>query len=156
MAKRIRKRLDKHEIRENVLRPCKYLGYDRDQIGMHLMGREAFTIAESQFRRAVWLNPFEPTFKEHLAWCLYQQHRYAEALPVIQEAIAIRSMVRLCLAYDHRVLDGALAARFLLQIKKGLENCEGLFSSASEGGSKEDEGHGSKAFGQDAWGFQSE
>ncbi len=88
MAKRIRERLDKHEIRENVLRPCKYLGYDRDQIGMHLMGREAFTIAESQFRRAVWLNPFEPIFKEHLAWCLYQQHRYAEALPVIQEAIA--------------------------------------------------------------------
>ena len=56
---------------------------------------------------------------------------------VIQEAIAIRSMVRLCLAYDHRVLDGALAARFLLQIKKGLEDCEGFFSSGSEGGSKE-------------------
>ena len=41
---------------------------------------------------------------------------------VINDAIAIRSMMRLCLAYDHRVLDGVIAAQFLQSIKKVLEN----------------------------------
>lgn len=111
MAKQARKRLDRDERRENVLRPCRYLGYDRDEIGMHLMGREAFTIAESQFRRAVWLNPYEPEFKEHLAWCLFQQHRYAEALPVIEEAIAqqpdVQRLKELKRLIDNRIKDGA-------------------------------------------------
>jgi pyruvate/2-oxoglutarate dehydrogenase complex dihydrolipoamide acyltransferase (E2) component len=47
---------------------------------------------------------------------------------VIQDAIAIRSMMKLCLAYDHRLLDGVLAAKFLLEVKKGLEDCRPLFS----------------------------
>ena len=41
---------------------------------------------------------------------------------VINDAIAIRSMMRLCLAYDHRVLDGVMAARFLQSVKRVLEN----------------------------------
>ncbi len=41
---------------------------------------------------------------------------------VINDGIAIRSMLRLCLAYDHRVLDGVVAARFLQSIKGVLEN----------------------------------
>ncbi|MBN1830126.1 MAG: 2-oxo acid dehydrogenase subunit E2 [Deltaproteobacteria bacterium] len=41
---------------------------------------------------------------------------------VINEAIAIRSMMRLCLAYDHRVLDGVVAAHFLASVKAVLEN----------------------------------
>lgn len=41
---------------------------------------------------------------------------------VIQDAITIRSMMRLCLAYDHRLLDGAVGARFLQAIKHALEN----------------------------------
>ena len=41
---------------------------------------------------------------------------------VIHDAIAIRSMMRLCLAYDHRVLDGVMAARFLQSVKRVLEN----------------------------------
>ncbi len=47
---------------------------------------------------------------------------------VIQNAIAIRSMMRLCLAYDHRLLDGAIAARFLQSIKHTLENPASLIS----------------------------
>jgi pyruvate dehydrogenase E2 component (dihydrolipoamide acetyltransferase) len=39
---------------------------------------------------------------------------------IIQDAIAIRDMMTLCLAYDHRVVDGAVAARFLQVIKKSL------------------------------------
>ena len=41
------------------------------------------------------------------------------------EAIAVRSMVYLALSYDHRIIDGADAARFLAQVKQRLE--EGAF-----------------------------
>jgi pyruvate dehydrogenase E2 component (dihydrolipoamide acetyltransferase) len=40
---------------------------------------------------------------------------------VIDDAIAIRSMVYLTLSYDHRVVDGAIAHQFLHHIKKTLE-----------------------------------
>jgi len=69
----------KEERRENALRPCPYLGYDRDELGMYLLSRGAFEIAESLFRRAVWLNPYEYRFVMHLAWCLYKQRHYKEA-----------------------------------------------------------------------------
>jgi Flp pilus assembly protein TadD len=79
--------LDRNERRENALRPHPHLGYDRDALGVHLMSREAFWIAEPQFRRAVWLNPFEAEFKNHLAWCLYKQGKLAEARQWAQKAI---------------------------------------------------------------------
>ena len=41
---------------------------------------------------------------------------------VVGEEIVIRTMLPLCLAYDHRVLDGADAVRFLKEIITGLEN----------------------------------
>ena len=41
------------------------------------------------------------------------------------DAIAVRSMVFLALSYDHRIIDGADAARFLTAIKERLE--EGSF-----------------------------
>jgi pyruvate dehydrogenase E2 component (dihydrolipoyllysine-residue acetyltransferase) len=45
-----------------------------------------------------------------------------QAKPVAVEAkIAIRTILPLCLAYDHRVLDGADAVRFLKDIIAGLE-----------------------------------
>ncbi|MBN9748528.1 dihydrolipoamide succinyltransferase [Amycolatopsis sp. A1MSW2902] len=44
-----------------------------------------------------------------------------------QEAVAIRSMVYLALIYDHRLVDGADAGRFLTTIKARLE--EGRFES---------------------------
>jgi pyruvate/2-oxoglutarate dehydrogenase complex dihydrolipoamide acyltransferase (E2) component len=37
------------------------------------------------------------------------------------ESIAVRSMVNLCLSFDHRALDGADAARFLGAVKARLE-----------------------------------
>ena len=77
---------DADERREDVLRPCRYLGYDRDALGMHLVSREAYRIAESQFRRAMWLNPFESRFRIHLAWCLYKQTRVAEALKCLKDS----------------------------------------------------------------------
>jgi len=41
---------------------------------------------------------------------------------VVEEKIAIRTMLPLCLAYDHRVLDGADAVRFLKEIITGLQD----------------------------------
>jgi 2-oxoglutarate dehydrogenase E2 component (dihydrolipoamide succinyltransferase) len=47
--------------------------------------------------------------------------------PVLGEVIAVRSIVYLALSYDHRLVDGADAARFLTTIKARLE--EGRFES---------------------------
>jgi pyruvate dehydrogenase E2 component (dihydrolipoamide acetyltransferase) len=45
-----------------------------------------------------------------------------EAKPVaIDGKVAIRMMLPLCLSYDHRVLDGADAVRFLKDAVAGLE-----------------------------------
>jgi pyruvate dehydrogenase E2 component (dihydrolipoyllysine-residue acetyltransferase) len=41
---------------------------------------------------------------------------------VIDDAIAIRSMVYLTLSYDHRVVDGAVAHQFMGHVKHTLEN----------------------------------
>ena len=41
-----------------------------------------------------------------------------------QDVIAIRSMVYLALSYDHRLIDGADAARFLSAVKARLEAAE--------------------------------
>ena len=41
---------------------------------------------------------------------------------VINDAIAIRPMVYLTLTFDHRVLDGAVADRFMRKVKETLEN----------------------------------
>jgi 2-oxoglutarate dehydrogenase E2 component (dihydrolipoamide succinyltransferase) len=38
------------------------------------------------------------------------------------DSIAIRSMTYLCLSWDHRALDGALAAQFLAALRKKLES----------------------------------
>ncbi len=40
---------------------------------------------------------------------------------VINDAIGIRSMMNVCLTFDHRVVDGAEAGRFLQSIKRRLE-----------------------------------
>jgi pyruvate dehydrogenase E2 component (dihydrolipoamide acetyltransferase) len=45
-----------------------------------------------------------------------------EAKPVaVDGKIAIRTILPLCLAYDHRVLDGADAVQFLKDVIAGLE-----------------------------------
>ena len=47
--------------------------------------------------------------------------------PALGEVIAVRSMVYLALSYDHRLVDGADAARFLTTVKDRLE--EGAFEA---------------------------
>ncbi|WP_300603123.1 2-oxo acid dehydrogenase subunit E2, partial [Trebonia sp.] len=47
--------------------------------------------------------------------------------PALGEVIAVRSMVYLALTYDHRLVDGADAARFLVTVRSRLE--EGAFEA---------------------------
>jgi pyruvate dehydrogenase E2 component (dihydrolipoamide acetyltransferase) len=47
--------------------------------------------------------------------------------PALGEVIAVRSMMYLALTYDHRLVDGADAARFLITVKSRLE--EGAFEA---------------------------
>ncbi|MEU4781610.1 2-oxoglutarate dehydrogenase, E2 component, dihydrolipoamide succinyltransferase [Micromonospora sp. NPDC023633] len=42
--------------------------------------------------------------------------------PELGEVVAVRSMVYLALSYDHRLIDGADAARFLVAVKERLES----------------------------------
>jgi Flp pilus assembly protein TadD len=74
-------------MRENLLRPSHYLGYDRDQLGVYFVERGAMELAESQFRRAVWLNPYEPVFKVHWAGALLALGQMEEARSLIQDVL---------------------------------------------------------------------
>jgi 2-oxoglutarate dehydrogenase E2 component (dihydrolipoamide succinyltransferase) len=38
-----------------------------------------------------------------------------------RDSIAIRSMMNLCLSYDHRLVDGAYAAQFMKELRESLE-----------------------------------
>ena len=80
-------RKDRDECKEEILRPSPYIGYNRDRLALYFLSRKAYQIAESQFRRAIWLNPFEPVFKEHLAVCLYRAKKYNEAKEWIMQAL---------------------------------------------------------------------
>jgi len=40
---------------------------------------------------------------------------------VIDDAIAVRHMVYISMSWDHRIIDGATAAKFLARIKQNLE-----------------------------------
>jgi len=90
MGERKALKKSREERREEVLRPCPYLGYDHDQLGAYLMERGAFRIAEAEFRRAAWLNPYEAAFKTHIAASLYYLGCYVEAKEWVAQALAQR------------------------------------------------------------------
>ena len=48
--------------------------------------------------------------------------RIADKPVVIAKQVFVRSLMNLCLTFDHRILDGAPAAQFLLSLKELLEN----------------------------------
>lgn len=78
-----------NDASEERLRPNRFLGYDRDRIGLFLLSRELYEVAESQFRRAHYLNPYEGAFPQHLSWALFKQGRYKEAKEWIEESIRL-------------------------------------------------------------------
>jgi len=75
---------------EEALRPSRYIGYEHDRMGCHLLECEAYSLAESEFRRAMWLNPYEPSFPAHLAWCLYKQGKITEAQEWIDRVLTLK------------------------------------------------------------------
>jgi len=87
MFKRNTDKRTREERREDALRPCGSLGYDRDSLAVHFIEKEMFALAEAQLRRAIWLNPFEASFKTHLAWCLYRRDKFPEALEWARKAL---------------------------------------------------------------------
>jgi 2-oxoglutarate dehydrogenase E2 component (dihydrolipoamide succinyltransferase) len=46
---------------------------------------------------------------------------------VVDDQIVIRPMMYLALSYDHRIIDGREAVRFLVRVKEGVENPERLW-----------------------------
>ena len=73
--------------RENALRPSRYLGHNHNTLAVYLMEREAYPVAESELRRAIWLNPYEPAFMANLAWCLHRLGRSDEARGCLKQAL---------------------------------------------------------------------
>ena len=53
--------------------------------------------------------------------------------PDLGEVIAVRSIVHLALTYDHRLVDGADAARFLATVRSGWRRVRSRLSSGSSG-----------------------
>lgn len=79
MPRKRRKQKDKERLREEALRPSPHLGFRDFNLGVYFLRRRAFKFAEAQFRRAVWLNPYEPLFLSHLAICLYELGQMQES-----------------------------------------------------------------------------
>ncbi|HSB77729.1 MAG TPA: dihydrolipoamide acetyltransferase family protein [Candidatus Methylomirabilis sp.] len=59
--------------------------------------------------------------------------RIAKTPVVLDDRIVIRRMMYLCLTYDHRVIDGAPAVKFLQRVKLLLEKPGAMLSSESHG-----------------------
>lgn len=54
--------------------------------------------------------------------CILGVCRIAEKPAVIDKQVVVRSMMNLCLSFDHRVLDGVPGSRFLQRLKELLES----------------------------------
>ena len=59
---------------------------------------------------------------EYLDCIEYQGTEYLVLMPEGEDEIVIKSMCALCLSYDHRIIDGAEAAKFLQKVKSYLQN----------------------------------
>lgn len=86
------------------------------------LGPEAFkngtiTISNAGAFGAILATPIIHQPQSAIVW----MGRITKRPVVVEDQIAIRQMMYLCLSYDHRVLDGAVAARFLQTVRKLLE-----------------------------------
>jgi 2-oxoglutarate dehydrogenase E2 component (dihydrolipoamide succinyltransferase) len=96
--------------RENKLKPDEMMG-------------GTFTLTNTGSRGALFDTPvvFLPQVAI-LGTGIVQKRPIAITTSDGQESIAIRSMVYLALSYDHRLIDGADASRFLVDVKARLES----------------------------------
>ena len=56
-------------------------------------------------------------------------HSITERAVVVNGQIVIRPMMYLALSYDHRIIDGSEAVRFLVKIKNYVENPQRMLLS---------------------------
>jgi pyruvate dehydrogenase E2 component (dihydrolipoamide acetyltransferase) len=47
--------------------------------------------------------------------------RIVERPVVVNAAVTVRPMMNLCLSFDHRLIDGALAAQFMVRVRQFVE-----------------------------------
>ena len=96
--------------RENKLKPDEMMG-------------GTFTLTNTGSRGALFDTPvvFLPQVAI-LGTGIVQRRPVAITTADGQESIAIRSMIYLALSYDHRLIDGADASRFLVDVKARLES----------------------------------
>jgi len=73
--------------KEEKMRPSKVLGYDHDRLGIHFLNIKAYELAESEFQRAVYLNPYEVNFKIHLSLCCIKLNQMQEAENIAKEVM---------------------------------------------------------------------
>ena len=90
-----------------------------------------FTITDAGSRGVLFDTPIlEPPQVGILATTLIEKRPVVVTDAFGGEAVAIRQRSYLCLTYDHRLVDGADAARFLADLKHHLETTESLGESA--------------------------
>ena len=92
------------KAREGQLLPDDYAGGTFTVTNLGMYGVDHFTPV---------INPPESAI---LGVC-----RVAERPAVVNSAVVVRPMMNLCLAFDHRLIDGALAARFMSRLRQYLE-----------------------------------
>ena len=93
------------------------------------LGGGTFTLTNTGIaRRAVRHADHQPAAgRRSSAPAASSSARSSSSDPDLGEVVAVRSMVYLALTYDHRIVDGADAARFLVTVKERLE--EGDFAA---------------------------
>jgi 2-oxoglutarate dehydrogenase E2 component (dihydrolipoamide succinyltransferase) len=83
-----------------------------------------FTITNTGSRGTLFDTPIlNPPEAAILATCAIEK-RPVVVEDGLGESVAIRWMTYLCLSYDHRLVDGADAARFLSDVKEGLASLD--------------------------------
>jgi 2-oxoglutarate dehydrogenase E2 component (dihydrolipoamide succinyltransferase) len=83
-----------------------------------------FTITNTGSRGTLFDTPIlNPPEVAILATCAIEK-RPVVVNDGVSDSVAIRWMTYLCLSYDHRMVDGADAARFLTELKDALETID--------------------------------
>jgi pyruvate dehydrogenase E2 component (dihydrolipoamide acetyltransferase) len=108
--------MDVYELTVGIERLAEAARSGKLTLGMVLGG--TFTISNAGAYGAVLATPIISWPQSTVLWV----GRIAAKPAVVDDQIQIRKLMFLVLAYDHRVLDGAVAAQFLQRVRRRLED----------------------------------
>ena len=108
--------MDVYELTAGIERLAEAARSGKLTLGMVLGG--TFTISNAGAYGAVLATPIISWPQSTVLWV----GRIAAKPAVVDDQIQIRKLMFLVLAYDHRVLDGAVAAQFLQRVRRRLED----------------------------------